>query len=100
MVIHLYLWFRTSGNLCLSFSTSACNRSGDVPIETPQFTVVPERKHRGHMHMIIVIGVVIGGICFIILIGLLAFVYTRKNTPMQNDISGMHNIVLSSYNQL
>ncbi|XP_057534815.1 probable LRR receptor-like serine/threonine-protein kinase At5g48740 [Amaranthus tricolor] len=83
-----HLVVKTSGNLCLSFSTSACNRSGDVPIETPQFTVVPERKHRGHMHMIIVIGVVIGGICFIILIGLLAFVYTRKNTPMQNDISG------------
>uniref|UniRef100_A0A803LAM5 Protein kinase domain-containing protein n=1 Tax=Chenopodium quinoa TaxID=63459 RepID=A0A803LAM5_CHEQI len=49
------LVLRISGNLCLSFSTSGCNSSGEAPIEAPQFTVIPERKHRGHSHIAIIL---------------------------------------------
>ncbi|KNA09456.1 hypothetical protein SOVF_153340 [Spinacia oleracea] len=58
----------TSGNLCLSFSKNVCNSPGDAPIEAPQFTVVPERKHRGHMHIAIIFGAVFGSICVVMLI--------------------------------
>ncbi|XP_021721079.1 probable LRR receptor-like serine/threonine-protein kinase At5g48740, partial [Chenopodium quinoa] len=81
------LILRISGNLCLSFSTSGCNSSGEAPIEAPQFTVIPERKHRGHAHIAIILGAVIGSICVVILIGLSVFLYVRKKTPMLNNIS-------------
>ncbi|XP_056696572.1 probable LRR receptor-like serine/threonine-protein kinase At5g48740 isoform X1 [Spinacia oleracea] len=75
------LFLRTSGNLCLSVSKNVCNSPGDASIEAPQFTVVPERKHRGHMHIAIIFGAVFGRIYVVMLIGFLVFFYMRKKTP-------------------
>ncbi|KAL2932927.1 hypothetical protein RDABS01_016046 [Bienertia sinuspersici] len=61
--------------------------SGHAPIEAPQFTVLPKRKHTGHMHVFIILGAVFGSISVIILVGLLVFFYVRKNKPMSSDIA-------------
>lgn len=50
---------RTSGNLCLSFSTAACTEI----MEAPQVTVPTLRNHGVHKHLGAILGVV-GGIVF------------------------------------
>lgn len=73
----------------MSFSTLVCNHSGDAPIEAPQFTVVPERKHRGHMRIVIILGAVVGSICVLVTIGFLVLLYVRKNAPKFSDVASM-----------
>ncbi|PPS16514.1 hypothetical protein GOBAR_AA04072 [Gossypium barbadense] len=71
--------YRTSGNLCLSFSTMACNDVSSNPsIETPQVTVVTNRKHRGHRHLAIILGAAGGTLFALLLTSLLVLLYINK----------------------
>ncbi|PIA36028.1 hypothetical protein AQUCO_03400133v1 [Aquilegia coerulea] len=70
---------RTSGNMCLSFSTSTCNdRSDNNTIEPPQVTIFPRKKTSGHHRTAIIIGTIVGVICAILFLALLAFMHIRK----------------------
>ncbi|XVE72758.1 hypothetical protein DITRI_Ditri11bG0064300 [Diplodiscus trichospermus] len=70
---------RTSGNLCLSFSTMACNDvSANPSIETPQVTIFAHRKHAHHRHLAIILGAAGGAIVALLLISLLVLLYTKK----------------------
>ncbi|GAA0164650.1 hypothetical protein LIER_20239 [Lithospermum erythrorhizon] len=68
---------RTSGNMCLSFSTTLCNQFPST-IETPQVTVVPPKKGKGLNHLEIIVGSV--GFIVLALFGIsIAFIlYSRK----------------------
>lgn len=70
---------RTSGNLCLSFSTTACGDASSSPsIEAPQVTIVPERNKGGHNRLAIILGAVGGVSLAILLIPLFVFMYRRR----------------------
>ncbi|MBA0822031.1 hypothetical protein Goarm_018851 [Gossypium armourianum] len=70
---------RTSGNLCLSFSTMACNDVSSNPsMETPQVTIVTNRKHRAHRHLAIILGAAGGTLFALLLTSLLVLLYINK----------------------
>ncbi|XP_057965901.1 probable LRR receptor-like serine/threonine-protein kinase At5g48740 isoform X2 [Malania oleifera] len=70
---------RTSGNLCISFSTTACNNVSSNPsIETPQVTVVSGKKDNSHNHLAIILGAVSGALLALAFISLSVFLYTRR----------------------
>ncbi|KAK6259774.1 hypothetical protein SCA6_014248 [Theobroma cacao] len=69
----------TSGNLCLSFSTMACNDvSSDPSIETPQVTIVTNRKHTRRSHLLIILGATGGALFALLLTSLLLLLYIKK----------------------
>ncbi|KAE8673096.1 putative LRR receptor-like serine/threonine-protein kinase [Hibiscus syriacus] len=73
------LQVRTSGNLCLSFSTMACNDASSNPSnETPQFTIIRNRKHTRHTHLAIILGAAGGAVFALLLISLLVLFYIKK----------------------
>ena len=70
---------RTSGNLCLSFSTTACNDvSPNSSIETPHVTIFTTRKHTRNRHLAIILGAAGGAIFALLLISLLVLLYIKK----------------------
>ncbi|KAG0462611.1 hypothetical protein HPP92_021087 [Vanilla planifolia] len=72
------LEIRTSGNLCLAFSSSTCNGHGNhTSIETPQFTVIDTKKSSAHMQKAIIIGLV-GISCALLLVTVAAVIFWRK----------------------
>ncbi|XP_022960256.1 probable LRR receptor-like serine/threonine-protein kinase At5g48740 [Cucurbita moschata] len=82
------LEIRTSGNPCLSFSTMTCNDVSSNPaIETPQVTVVPDRKkdmssHNSNSHMpITVIACAVAAVLLVLITLSLSFLlYMRKHS--------------------
>ncbi|KAK2414183.1 putative LRR receptor serine/threonine-protein kinase [Trifolium repens] len=89
------LEIRTSGNLCLTFSTNGCNdASSNPPIVAPQLITFPKRKHHGQ-NLAVILGTVGGSTLAIFLICLSVFIYnakrryqashrTREETDMRN----------------
>ncbi|XP_019413036.1 PREDICTED: probable LRR receptor-like serine/threonine-protein kinase At5g48740 isoform X2 [Lupinus angustifolius] len=86
---------RTSGNLCLTFSTTTCvDASSNPPIQTPLVTIVRKKKHNEHNHLPIIVGAVGGATLALILICVLVVIYitnkryevchTREETDMKN----------------
>ncbi|XVF72240.1 hypothetical protein PTKIN_Ptkin12aG0104600 [Pterospermum kingtungense] len=69
---------RTSGNLCLSFSTMACNDASNPTIETPQVTILANRKHNQHRYLAIILGAAGGAVFALLLISLLVILYIKK----------------------
>ncbi|KAK9015980.1 hypothetical protein V6N11_007067 [Hibiscus sabdariffa] len=70
---------RTSGNLCLSFSTMVCNDVSSNPsIETPQVTIVANKKHKQHRLLAIILGAAGGTLFALLLISLLVLLYINK----------------------
>ncbi|KAE8662366.1 putative LRR receptor-like serine/threonine-protein kinase [Hibiscus syriacus] len=70
---------RTSGNLCLSFSTMVCNDVLSNPsIETPQVTIVTDRKQKWHRLLAITLGAAGGTLFTLLLISLLVLLYINK----------------------
>ncbi|CAL5192002.1 unnamed protein product [Lathyrus oleraceus] len=71
---------RTSGNLCLTFSTTVCDdASSDTPsIEAPQLITVPGRKNHGQNHLAIILSTIGGAALTIFLICLSVFIYKAK----------------------
>ncbi|KAK7349999.1 hypothetical protein VNO77_08000 [Canavalia gladiata] len=81
------LEIRTSGNLCLTFSTTSCDddASSNPPIEAPQVTIVPKNKHSVHNHLAIILGMV-GGATLAFLLMCLSLLLIYK-TKQQYDVS-------------
>ncbi|XP_027336802.1 probable LRR receptor-like serine/threonine-protein kinase At5g48740 [Abrus precatorius] len=78
ILVHLILW--TTGNLCLTFSTTTCDdASSNPPIEAPQVTIVPKKKHNVHNHLAIILGMV-GGVtlAFLLMCLLVLLIYKTK----------------------
>ncbi|KAH7838913.1 hypothetical protein Vadar_032637 [Vaccinium darrowii] len=72
----------TSGNLCLSFSSLTCNGlPNNRSIETPEFTIVPKKKHNDHSHLPIVLGAVAGAILVVLVVSLSVLFQTRRKKP-------------------
>ncbi|XAR60965.1 Non-specific serine/threonine protein kinase, partial [Bertholletia excelsa] len=70
---------RTSGNLCLSFSTLSCNAVSSNPsTEPPQVTIFTTKKHTHHSHLPIILGAAGGALLIISFISLSVFFYTRR----------------------
>uniref|UniRef100_A0A6M2EUX4 Protein kinase domain-containing protein n=1 Tax=Populus davidiana TaxID=266767 RepID=A0A6M2EUX4_9ROSI len=70
---------RTSGNLCLSFSTLSCNDVSSNPsIETPQVTVFTKKKPDKNTHMAIMLGAIGGTLLALIVISISVLLYMRK----------------------
>ncbi|KAE8659309.1 putative LRR receptor-like serine/threonine-protein kinase [Hibiscus syriacus] len=70
---------RTSGNLCLSFSTMVCNDVLSNPsIETPQVTIVTDRKHKRHRLLAITLGAAGLTLFALLLVSLLVLLYINK----------------------
>ncbi|KAI5599778.1 hypothetical protein BDE02_02G217800 [Populus trichocarpa] len=70
---------RTSGNLCLSFSTLSCNDVSSNPsIETPQVTIFTKKKPDKNTHMAIMLGAVGGTLLALIVISLSVLLYMRR----------------------
>ncbi|KAJ4847595.1 hypothetical protein Tsubulata_013914 [Turnera subulata] len=70
---------RTTGNLCLSFSTLSCNDVSSNPsIQTPQVTIFTKKKPNKANHMAIILGAIGGALLALLLISLLIFLYIRK----------------------
>ncbi|KAG0461086.1 hypothetical protein HPP92_021383 [Vanilla planifolia] len=81
------LEIRTSGNLCLAFSSSTCNGHGNhTSIETPQFTVIDTKKSSAHMQKAIIIGLV-GISCALLLVTVAAVIFWRKRMRKGDLIS-------------
>ncbi|KAF9606787.1 hypothetical protein IFM89_028163 [Coptis chinensis] len=70
---------RTSGNLCLSFSSSTCNSVPDNnSIERPEVTIFSKNKTSGHHRKTIIIGTACGALSALFFVSLLAFVNSRE----------------------
>lgn len=77
---------RTSGNLCLSFSTMTCNgvsSSSNPSIQTPQVTVVTNKKHSKSDHIAIILGATGGALFVLLLVSLAVFLYVRRRATDQ-----------------
>ncbi|KAK9160025.1 hypothetical protein Syun_006366 [Stephania yunnanensis] len=94
------LEIRTSGNLCLAFSSSTCNDESATgnPIEIPQVTIFPPKKHSGHSRRAVIIGAIGGAICALILTGLLAFIFKRKKKGTDDIAQTRAMIDMRSWN--
>ncbi|XP_042483204.1 probable LRR receptor-like serine/threonine-protein kinase At5g48740 [Macadamia integrifolia] len=75
---------RTSGNLCLSFSSSTCNGvTGNTSNQAPQVPIFNPKKHSGHNLRAIVIGAIGGVLCAILFIALSVFMCRRKRNKTE-----------------
>ncbi|KAL2319246.1 hypothetical protein Fmac_028215 [Flemingia macrophylla] len=73
------LEIRTSGNLCLTFSTTSCDDASSNPaIEAPQVTIVPQKKHGVHNHLAIILGTVGGATLAFLLMCISVLIYKTK----------------------
>ncbi|KAJ0054598.1 hypothetical protein Pint_01555 [Pistacia integerrima] len=79
ILIHQLNLCRTSGNLCLSFSTMTCDDVSSNPsIETPQVTIVTKEKRTKHNHIAIILGASGGALLAVFFVTLLVYLYARK----------------------
>ncbi|KAJ0113769.1 hypothetical protein Patl1_01597 [Pistacia atlantica] len=79
ILIHQLNLCRTSGNLCLSFSTMTCDDVSSNPsIETPQVTIVTNEKRTKHNHIAIILGASGGALLAVFFVTLLIYLYARK----------------------
>ncbi|PPS14555.1 hypothetical protein GOBAR_AA06016 [Gossypium barbadense] len=74
---------RTLGNLCLSFSTMACNEA--TSNETPKVTVITNRKHTPHTRLAIILGAAGGAVFALLLISRSVFLYINKRETEAAD---------------
>lgn len=95
ILIHQLYLCRTSGNLCLSFSTMTCNDVSSNPsIETPQVTIVTNKKRTEHNHIAIIFGASGGALLAVFLVILLLFLYARKRTTDVPYTESMYKITM------
>ncbi|CAN1140988.1 Probable LRR receptor-like serine/threonine-protein kinase At5g48740, partial [Linum perenne] len=70
---------RASGNLCVSFFTATCNEaSSDPSIETPQVTILVNKKAENENHVAIILGAAGGALLALIVISIALLLFTRK----------------------
>ncbi|KAM7264127.1 hypothetical protein ACFE04_001810 [Oxalis oulophora] len=76
------LEIRTSGNLCLSFSTMTCNNdasSNNPSIQAPEVTILPNKKPTTPNHLAIILSAIGGVIFALFLISIAVFLYIKKD---------------------
>ncbi|KAK7286812.1 hypothetical protein RJT34_22075 [Clitoria ternatea] len=74
------LEIRTSGNLCLTFSTTTCDGvSSNPPIEAPEVTVVPQKKQSVHSHLASILGMVGGATLAFLLMCISVLIYKTRH---------------------
>ncbi|KAI4354376.1 hypothetical protein L6164_003243 [Bauhinia variegata] len=86
------LEIRTSGNLCLTFSTTSCDDGASVSnpsIEAPQVTIIPKKKHSSHNSLAIILGMVGGALFALLMLSLLVLLYMTKKRYAASYTSGM-----------
>ncbi|KAL5702666.1 hypothetical protein ACHQM5_027852 [Ranunculus cassubicifolius] len=80
---------RTTGNVCLSFSSSTCtDLPGNKTVELPQVTLFSEPKTSGHHRNAIIIGTVVGLFCALLFVALLGFIYIRRKRATEVSYTG------------
>ncbi|KAJ4728483.1 putative Kinase [Melia azedarach] len=90
---------RTSGNSCLSFSTMTCNGVSSNPsIETPQVTVVTNKKHSKLNHLAIILGAAGGASFAVLLTSLGVFLYVRKRTAKHDQATYTATVDMRNWN--
>ncbi|EXC25124.1 putative LRR receptor-like serine/threonine-protein kinase [Morus notabilis] len=96
------LEIRTSGNLCLSFSTMTCNDVSSNPsIETPQVTIFTKKRHSassGLDHLAIILGVTGGALLAFFCIIILILLYMRKKRRSQVTYTGRATADIRNWN--
>jgi hypothetical protein len=98
MLVNILILCRTSGNLCLTFSTTGCNdASSNPPIVAPQLITLPKRKHRGHNHLAVILGTVGGFTLAIFLICLSVFIYNAKRRYQASHRTSMYSLTSCLY---
>ncbi|CAI9107433.1 OLC1v1006783C1 [Oldenlandia corymbosa var. corymbosa] len=96
---------RTSGNLCLSFSTLSCT---DVSgIQTPQVTIFSPSKPKDHKHIAAIIGAVGGVAVASALISVCVILFIRRKKPQESsaqsaqvDIKNWNSAKVFSYKEI
>ncbi|KAG9446455.1 hypothetical protein H6P81_012583 [Aristolochia fimbriata] len=90
---------RTSGNLCLSFSTTSCNDLSDHPsIPTPQVTLVNVKKPPSHNRKAILVGAIIGASCAVLLLVVSVFLYRRRRENASEANSSQMTLDMRNWN--
>lgn len=69
---------RTSGNLCLSFSSRCTDLSENPSLQTPEVTVFTPKHRRGHSRKAVLVGTIAGALCALLVITLAVFMYKRR----------------------
>lgn len=91
--------FRTSGNLCLSFSLTCNDNSSNSSLQTPQVTVFTPRKRKSHSHLAILLGAMGGAILALFAIAFSALLYIKRKRgqttylPSMTSFSFIHNML-------
>ncbi|CAI9770641.1 unnamed protein product [Fraxinus pennsylvanica] len=68
---------RTSGNLCLTFTTICNDFSSNSSIQ-PQVTIFTPRKHKSHRHIASLLGALGGAVLVLFVISFLVILYMRR----------------------
>ncbi|PIN10950.1 Serine/threonine protein kinase [Handroanthus impetiginosus] len=88
---------RTSGNLCLTFS-STCNSHSRTPsLETPQVTIFTPRKSKSHSHLAVLLGAVAGAVLALSVILFSALLYMKKKKA-ENPYTSRSAINMQNWN--
>jgi hypothetical protein len=96
--VNILILCRTSGNLCLTFSTIGCNdASSNPPIVAPQLITFPKRKHHGQNHLAVILGTVGGSTLAIFLICLSVFIYNAKRRYQASHRTSMYSLTSCLY---
>ncbi|XP_068657785.1 probable LRR receptor-like serine/threonine-protein kinase At5g48740 isoform X2 [Aristolochia californica] len=98
---------RTSGNLCISFSTTSCDDLSDHPsIPTPQVTLLNVKKPQSHNRKAILLGTIVGASCLVLLLTLSVFLYRKKRkdaneaTSSRMDMRSWNSAKIFSYKEI
>lgn len=89
---------RTSGNLCLSFSSRCTDLSENPSIQPPQVTLVNAKHHHGYKHKAVLLGTIGGSLCALLVIVLAVFIHKRgKGDEVTSSSSIICSLQLSYY---
>ncbi|KAL0658378.1 hypothetical protein Bca4012_078963 [Brassica carinata] len=77
---------RTTGNPCLSFTSSSCNNVSST-IDTPQVTIPTNKKHKKQNRVAILLGVSGGALFATLLIFVFMSIFTRRQRNKERDIT-------------
>jgi len=87
-VTELLLFFRITGNPCLSFSSISCNNVSST-IDTPQVTIPINKKQRKQNRIAILLGVSGGALFATFLVFVFMSIFTRRQRNKERDITSM-----------
>nr|VDD38899.1 unnamed protein product [Brassica oleracea] len=77
---------RTTGNPCLSFTSSSCNNVSST-IDIPQVTIPTNKKHKKQNRIAILLGVSGGALFATLLIFVFMSIFTRRQRNKERDIT-------------